>query len=180
MGAFFADHDLPVGLVEVFDRSGVSLSIADYTTEDCPLIGVNSSFCELSGYDPEEVLGRNCRFLQPPEGAGPVRKRMRDYLADDRAVDAKFLIPNQRRDGTPFLNLVYMSKLTRNGQVIAVLGSQFAVTKAIQTDAALYERALAEDLRHLKLTMDERNMALLGSFEALASGHSIVAQSKLE
>ena len=32
-----------------------------------PLVYVNGVFAEMSGYSREEVLGRNCRFLQGPE-----------------------------------------------------------------------------------------------------------------
>src|ERR1700753_2611096 len=35
--------------------------------DDNPVVFANDSFCRLSGYDREEILGRNCRFLQGPE-----------------------------------------------------------------------------------------------------------------
>ena len=28
---------------------------------------VNEAFCRMTGYDQDEILGRNCRFLQGPE-----------------------------------------------------------------------------------------------------------------
>ncbi|WP_279349595.1 PAS domain-containing protein [Erythrobacter litoralis] len=180
METFLADATVPDGLKGVFERSNISLSLADYTSPDCPLIGVNEEFCELSGYGPDEVLGRNCRFLQPENGAGPVRDRMRAFLQDEGQTDDKFLIPNITKDGRRFLNLVYMSKLTRKGKVELILGSQFAVRGKDGQAPALYDRALAEDLRQMNVLTNENNWALLGSFEALASSHSIIAQSKIE
>lgn len=178
---FFEDSaDLPDGIRALFERSEVSLSIADYTAPDCPLVGVNQKFLEICGYEADEVLGRNCRFLQPPGGAGPVRDRMRRYLHSDDVGDAKFVVPNQTRDGETFLNLVYMSKLTRSGKVALVLGSQFRFASESREIAELYDQALKVDLRQLNLLTNESNWVVLGSFEALASSHSIIAQSRIE
>lgn len=170
---------LPPGFVALFERSTVSMSVADFTRPDCPLVGANRHFFELCGYEPEEVIGRNCRFLQPEGGAGPVRDRIRDFLADPRATNDKFLVPNQTKQGAPFLNLIYLAKLTKLGKTRLVLGSQFQVGRA-EANAELYDRALEEDLRQLNLLTSESNWSVLGTFEALASSHSIIAQARFE
>ncbi|MGN3974088.1 PAS domain-containing protein [Tsuneonella sp. SYSU-LHT278] len=180
MTYFDESADLPQGIVDMFARSGVSLSIADYTRPDCPLVGVNEAFLKLSGYPAQEVLGRNCRFLQPARGAGPVRRRMREFLDDPEQSDDKFVIPNVTRDGQPFLNLVYMAKLVRGGQPSLVLGSQFAIDAPGRLDPALYDRALSEDLRRLDLRQREPGWSLLGSFDALSSSLSIIARARLD
>jgi phototropin len=41
--------------------------LSDPTKKDNPISYASSKFYELTGYSPEEVLGRNCRFLQGPE-----------------------------------------------------------------------------------------------------------------
>jgi PAS domain S-box-containing protein len=179
MKADFTDAELPASLCRIFERSKVALTVADYTAPDCPLVGVNVGFCELTGYDPDEVLGRNCRFLQPANGAGPVRERMRAYLGDEKMLDEKFVIPNVKRDGTPFLNLVYMSKLTLDGKVALVLASQFGVMRAKQNDFDLYDRALGEDMQQLSELTADTNWAVLGSVEALASSYSIIARFQI-
>lgn len=43
------------------------ITIADPNMPDCPLMYVNEAFCRMTGYDQDEILGRNCRFLQGPE-----------------------------------------------------------------------------------------------------------------
>ena len=34
---------------------------------DCPLMYVNEAFCRMTGYERDEIIGRNCRFLQGPD-----------------------------------------------------------------------------------------------------------------
>ena len=121
----------PDGLIGLFERSNISLTIADFTQPDCPLVGANAAFLELSGYDANAVIGHNCRFLQPEGGAGPVRARMRRFLKQADELDGKFLIPNVTKQGEPFLNLVYMAKLQRDGETKLVLGSQFRCNLAM-------------------------------------------------
>jgi hypothetical protein len=84
------------------------------------------------------------------------------------------------KDGRPFLNLVYMAKLARRGEPAFVLGSQFAADAPGRLDPAIYDRALSEDLRRLNLLARGADWSLLGSFEALASSHSIIARARMD
>jgi len=48
----------------VFESVVNGVTIADATAEDLPLVYVNPAFEKMTGYSSDEVLGRNCRFLQ--------------------------------------------------------------------------------------------------------------------
>lgn len=180
MSAQFSIEDPLGGMSDLFRDSKISLSLADYTQDDCPLIGINARFTELSGYTASECLGRNCRFLQPEGGAGPVRERMRAFLGDESMDHARFVVPNVRKDGTPFLNLLYMSKLQRDGQTTLILGSQFDISRVGAYESDMYDRALREDLTSLKLLTENTNWSLVTSLEALASSHAIIAQARID
>ncbi|MDG5748942.1 PAS domain-containing protein [Qipengyuania sp. XHP0207] len=180
MDTFFTSAELPSGLRSAFAESRISLSLADANAQDMPLIAVNRPFCEMSGYGPDEVLDRNCRFLQPDESPEAVRKDMRGFLYDSDKLDARFVIPNVTKDGRKFLNLVYMAKLTKGDEVAFVLGSQFPVDPEKASEPDLYDRALKESLKQLNLLTGDDNWALLGSFDALASSHSIIARARME
>ena len=41
-----------------------AFSVACCSTQDLPLVYASDSFCQSTGYNVNEVLGRNCRFLQ--------------------------------------------------------------------------------------------------------------------
>lgn len=51
-------------LQEIGDRFENSLTIADMSVKDQPLIYVNQKFSSVTGYSYDESVGRNCRFLQ--------------------------------------------------------------------------------------------------------------------
>jgi hypothetical protein len=40
-----------------------SVTVADPSQPDCPLVACSEGFTELTGYGLEEIIGRNCRFL---------------------------------------------------------------------------------------------------------------------
>lgn len=168
----------PPGLLQVFDRSAIPFSLADMSVPDQPLIAINDAFCRVTEYDADQALGRNCRFLQPPGGAGPVRERIRSFFADASAGEARFVIPNVTRSGEPFLNIVYMTKLHHPDAEGLILGSQFA-DRTGRERAAVYEEALRADVTTLSEVVSESNWMLLGSMEAIANTSRILAQHYL-
>ena len=51
-------------LATTVERIQQNFVISDPSLPDCPIVFASDAFLELSGYPREEVLGRNCRFLQ--------------------------------------------------------------------------------------------------------------------
>jgi PAS domain S-box-containing protein len=112
----------------------IGITIADTTREDEPLIYVNDGFLELTGYPREEVIGRNCRFLQGEATRDEPVARMRSALENEEAVTVT--LRNYRRDGTMFWNRVSLSPIeTEDGDVTHYLGFQEDVS-----EAKLYEQ----------------------------------------
>ncbi|KAI6106899.1 PAS domain-containing protein [Pisolithus croceorrhizus] len=92
-----------------------SFAIADVRRHDSPIVYASPSFYSLTGYSEQEVIGRNCRFLQSPTGhvaRGEVRQSvlrdtvayMRKALASGKECQASLV--NYRKGGQPFINLV--------------------------------------------------------------------------
>ncbi|WP_271439479.1 PAS domain-containing protein [Pontixanthobacter luteolus] len=173
-------HDLPSGILDLLESSKIALTIADAAVDDLPIIAANQPFYDLCGYEPDEVLGLNCRFLQPAGGGGPVRKRLRDLLTDPGKNDGRFALANERKDGTAFLNLVYITKLRENGAVRYFLGSQFDAGRFEPDADRYYREALSSDLRKLGQIGGEMGLVMLGNYDTLASSHALIAQAKLD
>ncbi|PVH96674.1 hypothetical protein DM02DRAFT_108396 [Periconia macrospinosa] len=103
------------------DIGSVDLSCAfvvcDYELDDVPIVYCSENFERLTGYSKHMILGRNCRFLQSPDGKVEpgVKRRYCDddsvyYLKDtvENRQEAQMSLINYRRGGQPFMNLLTM------------------------------------------------------------------------
>jgi PAS domain S-box-containing protein len=99
------------------------LLITDSARPDNPIIFANAGFAALTGYSPETIVGRNCRFLQGRDTDRRTVEEMRESIAARRRFDGELL--NYRRDGTPFWNRLSIGPLTSPGAETLFLGLQF-------------------------------------------------------
>ncbi len=114
--------------------------IADMRLPERPLIYVNPAFEKISGYAPDEILGRNCRFLQgdrrDEETNLAARQTMRDCL--NRHVSCAVILRNFRKDGTPFWNELFMAPIFDSAGVLThYVGVQNDVAARVEAEAAL-------------------------------------------
>ena len=106
----------------------MAMALSDPTQPDNPLVYVNPSFLEQTGYAADEVLGRNCRFLQGANTDPDTVRRIREALAAHESIDVE--IYNYRRDGTGFWNALYVCPLfDEGGRLVHFFASQVDVTK---------------------------------------------------
>jgi PAS domain-containing protein len=91
--------------------------VCDASKDDIPIVYCSENFERLTGYNRHMILGRNCRFLQSPDGkveAGIKRKYVDDnsifYLKNMVSLrrEAQISLINYRRGGQPFMNLLTM------------------------------------------------------------------------
>ncbi len=103
---------------------------------DNPVVFANDAFCRLTGYAREEILGRNCRFLQGPETDPATVARIRAAVAAERPVEID--IRNYRKSGETFWNRLLLAPV-RDGDGVT------AYFFASQVDVTI-ERERLEDL----------------------------------
>lgn len=112
------------------------LTITDARQNDYPIIYANETFCALTGYNSEEVLGRNCRFLQGPATNLQNLAVVREALATGQSC--KVVLENYRKDGSLFWNELSLTPLRdETGTLTHFVGVQQDVTSRVQAEQAL-------------------------------------------
>jgi len=122
---------IPKVLAQILDSCINGVALSDPDLPDNPLVYVNEVFLRMTGYAREEVLGRNCRFLQGDDREQPALEEIRAALAQSRPVEVT--LRNYRKDGTLFYNRLRIRPLLDSaGRVIYHLGVQYDVTDQVE------------------------------------------------
>lgn len=170
---------LPSSLGEFFETSSVALSLAR-PGDDHALVFVNAKFSELTGYFPHEMIGRNCRLLQRDVDDRQARAKVRAFLQGRRSQPVRTPIVNFRKDGTPFVNLLHLSRLRgRSGETLYILGSQFDISRALPERLVAHDRQLAQTLTAFGPATAEHGIDADRAMITLADAVSLIAQAKL-
>ena len=146
----------------------ISITISDPGQPDNPLIWVNPAFLEVTGYTADQVLGRNCRFLQGPETDRGVVAEIAAAIDSGSAITTT--LRNHRADGRPFWNQLTISPvLDGDGRITHFVGVQADVTDRVEfehsQEAALREISLARDRLALLAATTNRLAASLDPVE---------------
>jgi PAS domain S-box-containing protein len=120
------------------DEAPIGITIADASKPDNPLIYVNDEFERLTGYRGDEVLDRNCRFLQGEDTREEPVAEMREAIAADEPVTVE--VRNYRKDGTEFWNRVTIAPVENGiGEVTHYVGFQEDVTERKESEQTLQQ-----------------------------------------
>nr|AML79163.1 putative LOV domain-containing protein [Urtica dioica] len=126
-------NPLPFPVENLFQTAPCGFVVTDALEPDQPIIYVNTVFEIVTGYRAEEVLGRNCRFLQ---NRGPFAKR-RHPLVDslivseirrclDEGNEFRGELLNFRKDGSPLMNRLQLTPIYGDDETIThIIGIQF-------------------------------------------------------
>jgi PAS domain S-box-containing protein len=127
------------------ERTRMPMVITDPRQNGNPIVLANRSFLKLTGYSAEEVIGRNCRFLQGEGTSKAVVAELRAALAAEREFNIEIL--NYRKDGSTFWNQLGVSPIHDDeGRLLYFFASQIDVTefRKIQALEASEHRLLKE------------------------------------
>ncbi len=145
--------------------SRMPMVFADARRVDSPIIYANDAFCRMSGYNLDEIVGRNCRFLQGPDTDLEAVKKIHDSLAVNKPIGIDIL--NYRKDGSTFWNALYISPVFNEaGDLLYFFSSQFDASerlkhaKVIELRKAELETEVDERTRQISATMNSLEAAL--------------------
>ncbi len=102
--------------------------ISDCTQPDMPIIYANRAFTTITGYGYDEVIGRNCRFLQGADTDPEAKQAIRKAVVDEDSCIVEIL--NYQKDGTPFWNRLSITPVRDDlGKTTHFIGVQSDITQ---------------------------------------------------
>ncbi|HYD33767.1 MAG TPA: diguanylate cyclase [Methylophilaceae bacterium] len=125
--------------------------VSDATQADFPVVYVNPAFEKLTGYSAEEALGKNCRFLQRPEGQEKEKAMLHQALTEGRPCTVT--LQNYRKDGSMFWNELSVSPIhNAEGKTTHIIGLLKDISRRIQLETQLQveKQSLEEANRKLE------------------------------
>lgn len=126
--------DAQYGIQTAYSHLNTSIVIVDARIIGLPITFVNQAFTELTGYSPEDCIGRNCSFLQGSDTSQEVINEMRACIKSGTIFTG--VIKNYRKDGSLFWNKLSINPLhDPNGTVTHFIGMQLDITSEIDAEA---------------------------------------------
>nr|AML77595.1 putative LOV domain-containing protein [Dipsacus asper] len=112
-----------IDLATTLERIEKNFVITDPRLPDNPIIFASDSFLELTEYTREEILGRNCRFLQGPETDQATVSKIRDAIREQREITVQLI--NFTKSGKKFWNLFHLQPMRdQKGELQYFIGVQ--------------------------------------------------------
>ncbi|MEH3100540.1 histidine kinase famiy protein [Sphingomonas adhaesiva] len=161
-GVFFA----------AIEMTRMPMILTDPNLDDNPIVFANKAFFDLTGYEEDEVLGRNCRFLQGAQTDRSAVAELREAIEKRSAIALELL--NYRRDGSPFWNAVFIGPVyDKGGALRYFFASQLDVTRRRNTEQSYRQAQKMESIGQLTagLAHDFNNLLQVvnGNLELVAA-----------
>ena len=143
--------------------SSQGIAIIDLKGEDQPIVSINPAFERITGYSEEEVIGKNCRFLQGEDREQSALLNLRNAISELR--EEKVVLRNYRKDGSLFWNeLAIAPVLDQDGTVNHYVGILEDITKRKHMEEQLLHNATHDELTLLpnrSLLMDRMKQSIM-------------------
>ncbi|MEZ2277363.1 MAG: PAS domain S-box protein [Microcoleus sp.] len=156
----------------LYDRAMAATStgivISDATKPEHPIVYCNPAFESITGYQRQEILGKNCRFLQGIDTDPAALEIIRQALQTQS--ECQVILKNYRKDGTAFWNALSISPVRdRTGKLTHFIGVQRDIT----------ERKKVEENLHISEAQSrEQATKLAAALQELKETHTQLVQSE--
>ncbi|XP_061351920.1 phototropin-2 isoform X4 [Gastrolobium bilobum] len=149
-----------IDLATTLERIEKNFVISDPRLPDNPIIFASDSFLELTEYTREEILGRNCRFLQGPETDQSTVAKIRDAIREQREITVQLI--NYTKSGKKFWNLFHLQPMRdQKGELQYFIGVQLDGSDHVEPlKNRLSERAEQQSAKLVKATAENVNEAV--------------------
>ncbi|MBX3665959.1 MAG: EAL domain-containing protein [Burkholderiales bacterium] len=145
------------------EASANAILITDQLQPDQPIIYVNPAFERITGYAPEEAIGRNCRFLQGSDRNQVDLEKLRVLLKDGE--EGRVVLRNYRKNGDLFWNELHLAPVRdEKNRITHYVGVLSDITDSKKYQLELERRAthdLLTGLANRGLLMDRIQLAVM-------------------
>ncbi|CAN8277877.1 unnamed protein product [Cochlearia groenlandica] len=171
-------------LATTLERIEKNFVITDPRLPDNPIIFASDSFLELTEYSREEILGRNCRFLQGPETDPTTVKKIRHAIDNQTEVTVQLI--NYTKSGKKFWNIFHLQPMRdQKGEVQYFIGVQLDGSKHVEPVRNVIEEVAVKEgeelVKKTAVNIDEAVRELPDANmtpEDLWANHSKIVHSK--
>lgn len=119
--------DPDFSFIKALQTAQQNFVVTDPSLPDNPIVYATQGFLNLTGYTLDQVLGRNCRFLQGPETDPKAVEKIRKSIED--GSDMSVCLLNYRADGSTFWNQFFIAALRdAAGNITNYVGVQCKVS----------------------------------------------------
>lgn len=130
---------------QAIDSAHNGITITNALQKDNPIIYANKAFERMSGYSQNEILNRNCRFLQRGDRDQEGVRILRNSIREGKSCQVE--VRNYRKDGSLFWNEVSINPIKdENGEISHFVGIQNDITRRVRTE---------EEVNHLVRIFNE-------------------------
>jgi|Transcript_12391 PAS domain S-box-containing protein len=119
--------DPDFSFIKALQTAQQNFVVTDPSLPDNPIVYATQGFLNLTGYTLDQVLGRNCRFLQGPETDPKAVEKIRRAIEEGN--DMSVCLLNYRVDGSTFWNQFFIAALRdASGNITNYVGVQCKVS----------------------------------------------------
>ncbi|KAI7859025.1 hypothetical protein BDC45DRAFT_565118 [Circinella umbellata] len=151
-----------------------SIVVVDARQYDFPIIYASPMFEHLTGYSSREIMGRNCRFLQAPDGSvamGSKRRytdnntvyHIRNHLFQGKESQASII--NYKKSGQPFVNLLTVIPVSYE------VDEEISYFVGFQVDLVEQPNLIMQNMKDGTYMVNYQNLAIPLAVPSLSSSH---------
>lgn len=139
------------------------------------IISTNKAFEDITGYHEDEIIGKDCKFLQGPLSDKNTVRNIAIALHEEKDFFGTIL--NYQKNGTPFWNDLIISPIRNaEGVVTHFVGVTRDITERINSEEKIAEKM--REIERINELMFDRELKMIELKEVIAGLRSRIDQSE--
>lgn len=177
-------------MIEVKEPSQIMIEknkmIVSSTDPEGHIVYVNDVFCEVAGFDRDELIGNCHNILRHPDMPGTIFKLFWSYVLAGKSIYA--FVKNKTKNGDYYWVKAYAKPIVSNGKVVQITSyrkpinpyAQYVIEK-LYKDLSEYEKkySIEEAYAYLMNFLEERNLSYHQFVDRLSLDKSVFNKETL-